>query len=214
MPLTVWFTNLSTGATDYNWDFGDGNVSTSFSPTNTYTNAGSYSVSLTAVGPGGTNTLTLTNYVTVTNPPPPAVANFVAGPTNGVMPLTVWFTNLSTGATYYTWDFGDGNVSTSFSPTNTYTNAGSYSVSLTAVGPGGTNTLTLTNYVTVTNLPAVAGFDAGPTNGIAPLTVWFTNLSSQATAYSWDFGDGNISASLNPTNIYTNAGIIRSASRQ
>ena len=207
-PLTVWFTNLTSGATTYAWDFGDGNTSIEFSPTNTFTNAGAYTITLVAIGPGGTNILTLTNFVTVTNPPPPVVANFDAGPTNGVAPLTVWFTNLTSGATTYAWNFGDGITSTEFSPTNTFTNAGSYTITLVAIGPGGTNSLTLTNFVSVTNPPppVVANFDAGPTNGVAPLTVWFTNLTSGATSYSWDFGDGNSSTEFSPTNTYTNAG--------
>ena len=205
-PLTVIFTNLSTGATNYAWAFGDGNVSALANPTNTYTNAGTYSVTLTAVGPGGTNQLTRTNYIVVAVPPPP-VAGFTAGPTNGVAPLTVTFTNLSTGATNYAWAFGDGNVSALANPTNTYTNAGTYSVTLTAVGPGGTNQLTMTNYIVVVPPPPpVAGFTAGPTNGVAPLTVVFTNLSTSATNYAWDFGDGNVSALANPTNTYTSAG--------
>ena len=72
-PLLVTFTNLSTGATNYTWDFGDGNASTLANPTNTYVNAGTNSVTLTAVGPGGTNQLTLTNYIVVTNPMPPTL---------------------------------------------------------------------------------------------------------------------------------------------
>ena len=82
---------------------------------------------------------------------PPPVAEFEAGPTNGIAPLTVTFTNLSTGATNYAWAFGDGNVSALANPTNIYTNAGTYSVTLTAVGAGGTNQLTHTNYIVVTN---------------------------------------------------------------
>ena len=207
VPLTVYFTNLSSGASSYSWDFGDGDSSSLPNPGHAYTNAGGYSVSLTAVGPGGTNTLSLLSYIVVTNPPPPAVANFVAGPTNGVAPLAVWFTNLSSGAFAYSWDFGDGDGSSLPSPVHTYTNAGGYSVSLTAVGPGGTNTLSLLSYIVVTNPPpAVANFVAGPTNGVAPLAVWFTNLSSGAFAYSWDFGDGNVSTAENPSNVYTNSG--------
>jgi PKD repeat protein len=205
-PLTVFFTNLSSAATNYLWDFGDGKSSTNVNPVNTYTNAGSYTVSLRAIGVGGTNTLTRTNYVVVTNPPPP-LANFVASPTNGAAPLTAFFTNLSSAATNYLWDFGDGKSSTNFNPVNTYTNAGSYTVSLRAVGVGGTSTLTRTNYVLATNPPpAVANFVANPTNGAAPLIVFFTNLSSAATNFLWDFGDGKSSTNFNPVNTYTNAG--------
>jgi PKD repeat protein len=74
--LTVAFTNLSTGATNYSWDFGDGNTSTETNPVDIYTNVGTYSVTLTAVGPGGTNTLTLTNYIVTVIPPPLQLGNF------------------------------------------------------------------------------------------------------------------------------------------
>jgi PKD repeat protein len=151
-PLVVNFTNLSSGATNYAWNFGDGHLSSSVNPTNTYVNPGLYTVSLTAIGSADTNTLTRTNYITVTNPPP-ANADFAAGPRSGIAPLTVAFTNLSVGATSYLWNFGDGQTSTVTQPTNTFALAGSYTVSLTATGPLGTNTLTCTNYIVVTNQP-------------------------------------------------------------
>jgi PKD repeat protein len=205
-PLTVNFTNASTGATNYNWSFGDGHVSTSTNPTNTYTNAGTYTVTLTAIGAGGTNSVTNVNYIVVTNPPPP-VASFTGSPTNGLAPLAVTFANASSGATNYSWNFGDGNVSAATNPAHTYTNAGSYTVKLTAVGAGGTNSVTNVNYIVVTNPPPpIASFTGSPTNGLAPLTVTFANASSGATNYSWNFGDGNVSAATNPAHTYTNAG--------
>jgi PKD repeat protein/subtilisin-like proprotein convertase family protein len=88
--------------------------------------------------------------LTVSNSPIVPVADFSANPTSGVAPLTVVFTNLSTGAIEYTWDFGDGNLSTNVHPANTYTNPGAYSVTLTAIGAGGTNTLFRTNFIVVT----------------------------------------------------------------
>jgi PKD repeat protein len=201
-PLTVTFTNASSGATNYSWAFGDGNSSAATNAVNTYSNAGTYSVTLTAVGPGGTNALTRTNYITVAAP---VVAGFTGAPTSGVAPLTVNFTNSSAGATNYAWTFGDGNTSTNTNPANTYSNAGTYSVTLTAIGPGGTNALTRTNYITVLT-PVVAGFTGAPTSGVAPLTVNFANSSSGAANYAWSFGDGNTSAAANPANTYSNAG--------
>jgi PKD repeat protein len=195
-PLTVVFTNLSTGATNYAWDFGDGNVSVATDPTNTYTNAGSFSVTLTATGPGGTNALTLTNYITVTNiPAPPVIAAFTAGPTSGIAPLTVIFTNLSTGATNYVWDFGDGNVSIEQNPTNTFTNAGLFSVSLTATGPGGTNALTLTNYILVIGLPVLVVSPGNLDFGLNP-----TDVTAHASFVISNAGPSTLagSAALNP----------------
>src|SRR5205823_14445629 len=101
-----------------------------------------YHASLTTIRLSLPNALPIFAITITTNPAPPVIAAFSASPTSGVAPLTVSFTNLSSGATGYNWDFGDGDSSTNQNPSNIYTNAGSYNVSLTAVGLGGTNTLT------------------------------------------------------------------------
>ena len=139
------------------------------------------------------------------------IASFAANPTIGKVPLAVSFLNLSALATNYFWDFGDAaqlSTTNSLLPLpHTYTNAGSYSVSLTAVGPGGTNTLTRTNYLVVTNpIPPVADFVAIPTRGTPPLAVSFVNLSTQATNYDWDFGDSSGSTAANPSHSFANRG--------
>ncbi len=78
------------------------------------------------------------------------IANFSADVYSGETPLTVQFTDESTGTpTSWFWDFGDGKSSTSQSPSHTYTDPGTYSVSL-LVGDGiGTSTETKVDYVTV-----------------------------------------------------------------
>lgn len=86
---------------------------------------------------------------------PPPVANFTAAPTNGASPLTVNFANLSTGATSYLWNFGDGKTSISTNPVNTYSNAGSYTVSLTAISPASSNVLARSGYVILSNATPV-----------------------------------------------------------
>jgi len=89
-------------------------------------------------------------------PPPPVapVANFTSAPNSGTAPLAVAFTDLSTGdITARSWTFGDGGTSTVTSPSHSYTVAGTYSVSLTVTGPGGSNTLTKPGLVVVTNAP-------------------------------------------------------------
>ena len=60
-------------------------------------------------------------------------ANISATPTGGVKPLLVNFTNNSTGANSYVWDFGNGNsATTQLAPPQTYSVAGSYTIYLTA----------------------------------------------------------------------------------
>ncbi len=85
-------------------------------------------------------------------PPVAVTADFIASPRTGVAPLTVVFTNLSTGDYASSeWDFGDGRTSTSASPTYTYTSTGVYTVTLTVSGLGGTDTATKTEYIKVDN---------------------------------------------------------------
>ena len=195
----VAFTNLSGGASSYFWTFGDGHTSTSTNPVNTYSNAGTYTVTLGATNNGVGNTMTISNYIVVT--PAPA-AGFTGTPTTGIAPVKVTFSNTSSNATSYVWNFGDGNTSTNVNPSDTYTNVGSYNVTLQAIGSGATNTLTLTNYVVVSPVPA-ASFSAAPTNGFTPITVSFSNTSSNATSYVWIFGDGSTATNANPTHTYT-----------
>jgi serine protease len=84
----------------------------------------------------------------------PPVAQFSGMPTSGTEPLTVNFTDLSTGSiTSWSWTFGDGGTSTAQNPSHVYA-AGTYTVSLTVTGPGGTDSETKTDYINVTEAGA------------------------------------------------------------
>ena len=208
VPLTVSFTDASSGAiTAHSWNFGDGGSSSATNPSHTYNAVGTYTVSLTVSGPGGSDTQTNVNYVTVSAISPP-VASFSGSPTSGTTPLTVNFTDATTGSVSgWSWTFGDGGTSSAQNPSHTYAAAGTYTVSLTASGPGGSNTQTRVDYVTATPPAPTAGFSATPTTGTAPLTVAFTDSSSGSiTSYSWTFGDGGTSSLQNPSHTYNAAG--------
>jgi len=164
-PLTVDFSDTSTGEiTSWSWDLGDGDTSAVQNPSHIYQTPGTYSVRLTVTGPGGTDTVTAN--IVVGAPAP--VASFGATPTSGTAPLAVDFSDTSTGEiTSWSWDLGDGDTSTVQNPSHTYQTPGTYSVRLTVTGPGGSNTVTRTDYITVvadtggggTGLVAAYGFD-------------------------------------------------------
>jgi PKD repeat protein len=208
-PLTVSFTNQSAGdVTTYLWEFGDGRSSTLPNPSHTYLDGGTYTVSLTASGPGGTDQMIRQDYITVGNPIQ-VTAEFIGSPLIGTRPHTVTFTNQSTNAASYSWDFGDGGSSTAVSPTYVYASAGEYTVTLTAIGPGGArDTRARINYVQVDDELA-ANFNAFPTGGPAPLVVQFVDASRGSTigSWSWDFGDGATSTESNPQHSYTRDGV-------
>jgi PKD repeat protein len=86
-----------------------------------------------------------------TPPLPRPVADFSATPTAGSDPLTVDFTDASSGSiTAWAWDFGDGTTSTAQHPRHPYTLVGTYTVRLTVTGPGGSETQIKADYITVT----------------------------------------------------------------
>ncbi|MHC4115078.1 MAG: S8 family serine peptidase, partial [Planctomycetota bacterium] len=149
--LTVNFTDRSTGniATRF-WDFGDGATSIERNPTHTYTSfpaQAAYTVSLAVTGPESFDTETKIDYIKH-QPPPPPVADFTALPTAGEAPLSVKFTDLSSGKiTSWFWDFGDGATSTEENPSHTYTVPNAYTVSLTVTNLSGSNTETKFNYI-------------------------------------------------------------------
>ena len=131
----------------------------------------------------------------------PPVANFTGNPTSGTAPLTVNFTDTSTNSpTSWSWTFGDGGTSTAQNPSHQYT------VSLTATNAYGSDGETKTNYITVNPPAPVANFSGTPTSGNAPLTVNFTDSSTNSpTSWSWTFGDGGTSTAQNPSHQYTTA---------
>jgi large repetitive protein len=209
-PLEVQFNDTSIRyPTSWLWDFGDGTNSTGQNATHTYTTAGTYTVNLTATNDGGSNTCSMTSYITVTAPPVVApVASFTSNVTSGTAPLAVQFTDSSSNSpTSWSWDFGDGNTSVEQNPVYTYSVPGTYSVSLNASNAVGSNVTSIIDYITISTPAIIASFTANVTSGIAPLTVQFTDSSSNSpTSWSWDFGDGNTSAEQSPVYTYVTPG--------
>ncbi|HNT78511.1 MAG TPA: PKD domain-containing protein, partial [Anaerolineae bacterium] len=208
-PLTVTFTDASVGnITSRQWAFGDGESSTAQSPQHVYAATGSYTVTLTVSGPGGSDTLTRTDYISVSAPIPTPVADFTAAPRAGQPPLTVAFTDTSSGdITGWQWVFGDGGTSATQHPTHEYAAVGTYTVTLTVSGPGGSDVETKANYISVSENAVIANFSATPTQGSAPLTVTFADASvGDITAWQWAFGDGGASTAQNPTHEYKTPG--------
>jgi len=196
--LTTAFTNTSTNATSFIWNFGDGSNSTASDPSHTYANDGVYTVTLTATNNCGSTIFEQT--VTIVTPP---TANFTTSASSGCTPFTVQFTNASSSnATSYAWEFSGGTPATSTqeNPIATWNTAGVYVVTLTASNSAGSSTSTTT--ITVGSAP-VAGF----TYQIGGLTAVFANISTNGSSYSWDFGDGSIpSSESNPSHTYAQVG--------
>jgi spore germination protein YaaH/PKD repeat protein len=133
---SIQLINTSVSATTFAWST-DGGVIVQPNGIDPYwviNESGTYTISLTANGPGGTDMINQSISITV-NPGP--TAQFTADNLSVTLPnAVVGFTNLSTQATNYFWDFGDANTSTDQHPWNQYSESGQYTVMLIAMSDG------------------------------------------------------------------------------
>jgi len=196
-PLNVTFTSNGTtsnsstsNALTYNWSFGNGNTSTAANPpVQTYNGSGVFPVVFVVTDNNGCQDTVLKN-VTIQNP----TASFTA---NDTVCMTTTFVNNSTGATVFSWNYGDGN--TGLSPTHTYANPGTYSVSLTAYNGACQDDFTM---VVVVEEP-VANFSVTPTYMCSlPKTISLSNSSTPTAGavYSWSFLENYTQYAFTPTN--------------
>jgi PKD repeat protein len=166
-PVTVNVADGSANAQTWDWDWGDGTAH-EFGPTpaaHTYNGANTYTVRLTVTNPVGSATTTRTVQVGSVVVPPP-VAGFYGTPVvsppryvngggssgaaiEGSLALVVDFTNLSSGGTAFSWNFGDGTpASTANAPQHQFSSLGVFTVTLTVTAPAGGSPFIRTNYVT------------------------------------------------------------------
>lgn len=190
-PLTVQFADLSTGSPDeWSWNFGDGGTSTEQNPVHAYIGAGSYTVTFTASALNGTYSKTKikTNYITTTEPTTAGV-DFTANVTYGTAPLTVLFTDTSTGnPTSWTWEIDGVYQASTQDMTVTFNDAGTYSITHTATNSEGTGTETKTNYIQVypANYGGIYGYiyDTDTDEPISSVNCQLSNSSATATILS------------------------------
>ena len=205
-PLFVNFTNTSLNFSSINWDFGDGTSAQTPDPSHFYSTAGTYLAKLTITSPGGCVD-SMVKTIIVRGPQ----GSFSYGPLSGCKPLVVNFTASTRDRLSFLWDFDDGTIynTTDSVISYTYTLLGNYLPKMILVDSSGCQVpITGSDTIHVKGVDAAFDFstqaicDAGP--------VSFTDLSNAndpITSYAWTFGDGNISASQNPTHIYAAPGI-------
>ncbi len=207
VPFTVNFSNTSTGAQTYVWNFGDGNTSSAANPVHTYTKTGNFTVRLISTNSNGcSDTVTKAQYIKIQEPS--IVLNNL--PALGCIPVTIkpsaTITANESIATYH-WDFGDGNTSSAIKPVHTYTTGGTFDISLTiTTGSGCTKTTTFKEAVRAGEKPA-ANFSVGSSNVCAFQPVSFTDLSTgEPDQWLWDFGDGTTGVAQHPVHEYQDTG--------
>jgi len=149
----------------------------------------------------GTNTesgetSTHSEFVTVNEPIKLPVARFIVDDGEYIIPAEVRFSNSSSNADSFSWDFGDPesggqNISSLRDPSHTYTKAGRYKIVLTCRNSRAEEASTHVEYLTIAE-PAkipVAYFSVDVGDAIVPVVASFSNTSEYTSDYSWDFGD-------------------------
>ncbi len=202
LPLEVLFYNLSQGEGEFfEWEFEGGTPETSniFSPTVVYNQPGVFNVRLLVYNIYTLDSMVLEDYITVYSPP---VVDF-SYVENG---STYNFSNNSQFGLDYSWDFGDGNTSTQFEPTHTYSQSGTYEVRLTVSNDCGSIS-SVQNIVV--NLGLGVSFTVESNEGCAPFEVLFSlNSEEDLDSVFWSFPGGSPEQSnaMNPLIIYNSAG--------
>lgn len=208
VPANITMQNASTGATSYNWDFGDAqsganNTSALLNPAHSFNTAGVYTIALTVIANGCSANTSQT--ISITQKP---VASFAAYDTC-INTQPIVFSNTSVNATSYEWNFGDGDNSNQNAPTHTFADSGQYAIQLIVHNAYCTDTAT--RPLKIFALPHAAFTLPFTSTCGLPITVAMQNISVGATSYSWNFGDplstSNTSQFYNAVHGYSNPGV-------
>lgn len=184
----------------YEWDFGDGNTSTTKNPNHTYNDTGKFRAVLKITTTKGCVAYD-TTYIIVGQKP---VVSFTATPTIACPRVQILFSNTTTGTvTKWEWDFGDGKFSDSKNPGKEYTLADTFDITLKAYHNGCLSKLEKKDYIIIK--PSVAEF-VTKVNCDTPLKVEFENTTKDETSHTFYFGDGTTSTLDKTTHTYTAMG--------
>lgn len=197
-PLFVEFNNYTTGASQYHFDFGDGDESQLVSPNHIYSEPGEYQVFFEATDgcSYGSDSLVITVL------PSPQIS--ITSDLSDVCPLQDVHFNASTTGNISNigWDFGDGQYASDEDPVHQYAEGNLYFVSATAQDANGCNA-TASMQFEVYPQPH-ASFTLAETDGCSPLNICPENTSTGASSYSWDFDNGFTSNAFTACQDYLN----------
>ena len=214
-PAWVKFTDMTPSIVDslgaiisapiaWSWNFGNGSTSIKRDDSTRYTVAGSIPVTLRVTTDLGA-VASYTDTILIT---PATKAIFTSTPNSDCYvpnrQFVVKFTDESIGATAWLWDFGDGDSSDQQNPAHAYTEIGTYTVKLRAIGPCGTDDTTRTNLIEYSDSLSVTAFkfEVDTANSLL-YTFTDTSAASVVVHRLWNFGDGYTSQLASAPHTYT-----------
>ena len=185
---------------DYQWTFGDGKTGGGVSVEHNYTVCGDYAVTLTVTDDDGKRAST-TLQVSVDRQNVPPEASFAVFPACCHTDELVLFDASSSADTdgliaSYLWDFGDGSIGEGEGVSHSYSEPGTYHVTLTVTDDDGDQG-ERHEIVEVlgSNLPPIAQFEISPAKPAPEQTILFSagssyDIDGRIIRYNWSFGDG------------------------
>ena len=183
---SIRFMNTSVGGLNsVSWDFGDGTTSTETNPVHIYSEPGNYTVRMSASNPEGCGDDIEKTVRVVAGP---TVDFAIDTPAVCEAPVPINFTNLSTNANTFLWEFGDGTTSNEAAPVHVYANTGVYTICLTATNGSGCSVRMCQDLEVITGRP-IANFLADDQDGCAPHTVTLLDISTvfRDSIISWQW---------------------------
>lgn len=210
----ITFNNTSTvvnenAKTSYYWLFDDGTFSLNKTPVHTYSKPGTYNVSLTVTDTTGGCSSVMSKSITIGAIPD--VGFSMGGNACTQTPITFTDTssvsdNVGSTIVSYQWNFGNSKTSTEKNPTVTFDFVAPHEITLTVTTNLGVSK-TVKKTVNFQESSIQSTMSASVTSGDAPLGISFTNQTTGASSYSWDFGDGSTSTVASPSHVYSQPGI-------
>ncbi len=194
--------------TSFVWDFGDNSPLVKMGKLgvdHTYPAAGTYKVKLILNDTTFCNAFDVYQFnISIS---PLVKANF-STPGVGCKPHLAEFSNTSVAGQTFIWDFGDGSAKYTGSnpPAHLYSQLGDYTVTLIAIDPATCNGADTLKYNISVKPKPVASFSVSPDPAQENTPTKFTNVSSGAKTYEWNFGDDDTSSAITPTHLYQKTG--------
>ena len=212
-PYRVSITNTSafsntpnsSSFTKFFWSFGDGTSFIGQNPgTHNYPDTGTYSIRLIMRDSTSCNSPdTLIKTIKINGKRVQALFNM---PDSICLTNSIVLNSLAINANSFTWRFGDGSTSSISPIVKTYTNVGTYTVTLIAVNLATCNKVDSIQKIIKVRPKPKADFTYTPTTVIPNTPYNFINTSTNAVSFSWSFGDGEFSTLVNPIHLYKRKG--------
>ena len=203
----VIFTDQSVNAVNWFWDFGDGATDTVQNPAYSYWQEGTYTVTLTTTNDTCSNSA-ISTVVVIWNCYPLSVNFQSADTVNLAVSGDIQFTSQTSAVDSFLWDFGDGTTDTAQNPLHTYDSVGVYTVTLTGFrdtcSSAAVKTVVVIKDCSFLNANFIQSTDT--VNIAVSGAVQFTDSSTNALQWNWNFGDGNTETMQNPTHSYDSVG--------